>query len=867
MAASGTEDEPSGEPDSRFVRLLHSPVLLPLLTTAILILAAVVIYRGTHGIHWRDIRAGLAAVPMSTALLAAGFAALSYAAMAAYDVLSCRAAGIRTVSTRLAAFAGATGFAISNTLGFQLFTGGSIRMRIYRAAGLDVGDIGRIVAVSLLGIWFGLVVVIGVALLFDPAGIPWLHRQLPLSDRLAGVVILALLAGFLALLPRMRTVSILGWRLQLPGRRIAVAQLVAGAIDFSAAAACLYVLMPSDIGIGFAQFSVVFVLAATIGAVSHTPGGLGVFEAGILFGLGLHDRADAVAALLAYRVIYYLIPFALGGLAFAIFEMRVTGARLVPAARGLVRRTSPFVSRFLTALVFFGGLVLLLSGSFPAEHGRIRELRDLLPLPFTETSYMLASLTGLLLIVLARGLYNRLDLARRAVTALLIAGAAFSLLKGLDWEEATILVAIAAALQLYRGAFYRHGDWREFRPSPEWLTLVFAAIVSITLIGMFAFRHVEYRTELWWQFAWHGDASRFLRVTVALGIATAALAIDAILNQPLPVRPARVPIPKSVRRLLAQCPDTQPQIALLGDKSFLVSADESAFLMYAVSGKSLVTMGGPVGSQDGGRELIWRFAEIADRAGRRPVFYGLTPAMVPTYLDFGQAILKIGEVARVDLPAFDLEGPQKRDLRYAQRRASRDGLKFEVIPKESVGNHLEELRLVSDAWLDFKNGSEKGFSLGRFEGGYVKEFDCAVMRQEGRIVAFANLWRGADLNELSVDLMRYRRGVSNILMEAFFVELILYGKEQGYRWFNLGAAPLAGLVDHPLASTWNRLGTMIYRRGDEFFNFEGLRNFKQQFGPVWTPQYVACPGGLRIPQVLMDIAALISGRDFLLHRR
>jgi len=169
------------------------------------------------------------------------------------------------------------------------------------------------------------------------------------------------------------------------------------------------------------------------------------------------------------------------------------------------------------------------------------------------------------------------------------------------------------------------------------------------------------------------------------------------------------------------------------------------------------------------------------------------------------------------------------------------------------------LRAVSDAWLRRKVGHEKGFSLGRFDERYLAEFDCAVMRRGGTIVAFANIWRGAGRHEISVDLMRYMPGVSKVMMDALFAQLLLYGKGEGYRWFSLGAAPLAGLSDHPLASTWNRIGTFIYRRGDEIYNFEGLRAFKEKFSPTWTPQYLACSGGLAIPQVLFDVASLMAG--------
>jgi phosphatidylglycerol lysyltransferase len=473
----------------------------------------------------------------------------------------------------------------------------------------------------------------------------------------------------------------------------------------------------------------------------------------------------------------------------------------------------------------------------------------------------------LLLIVLARGLHARIALARTVAIVLLVAGAAFSLAKGLDWEEACILLGIAALLGFYRNVFYRKGNWRSFRPTPGWLALVFITLISFTFIGLLAYRHVEYSESLWWDFAWHGDAPRFLRASFALAVVAGAIAADALINRPVQARIGRVRIPPAVRQILEQSPDTQPNVALLGDKKFLIDEDERAFLMYGVSGRSWITMGDPVGKAEAGRDLIWHFAEEADKAGGRAVFYAVRPDMLPTYLDFGLAILKIGELARVDLPTFTLDGHERQDFRYAERRADREGLEFAILPKADIPPALPQLKAVSDAWLATKIGREKGFSLGRFDESYMREFDCAVMRKEGEIVAFANLWRGAGRHELSVDLMRYRPGISKVMMDALFARLMLYGRQEGYHWFNLGAAPLAGLADHPLASTWSHLGTFIYRRGDEIYNFEGLRAYKQKFGPVWTPQYLAAPGGLAMPQILLDVASLISGGPTRIFRR
>jgi phosphatidylglycerol lysyltransferase len=81
----------------------------------------------------------------------------------------------------------------------------------------------------------------------------------------------------------------------------------------------------------------------------------------------------------------------------------------------------------------------------------------------------------------------------------------------------------------------------------------------------------------------------------------------------------------------------------------------------------------------------------------------------------------------------------------------------------------------------------------------------------------------------------------------------------GYGWFNLGMAPLAGLGSDKLAPLWERAGSLVFRYGDTFYNFEGLRRYKAKFDPIWTPRYLACPGGLALPLILADIAALVAG--------
>jgi phosphatidylglycerol lysyltransferase len=270
-------------------------------------------------------------------------------------------------------------------------------------------------------------------------------------------------------------------------------------------------------------------------------------------------------------------------------------------------------------------------------------------------------------------------------------------------------------------------------------------------------------------------------------------------------------------------------------------------------------MGDPVGTPDACRELAWQFREMADQHGGWASFYEVGPENLPVYLDLGLQLRKMGEEARVPLEGFSLEGGARKGLRQAHRRALREGCSFEVLAREAVAANLARLRAVSDAWLHSKSTREKRFSLGFFDDGYLLRCPVGVVRRGEQIVAFANLWAGSAREEISIDLMRYAEEAPPGVMEFLFAELLLWGAANGYRWFSLGMAPLSGFEQHRLAPLWNRLGALLFRHGEHFYNFQGLRAFKDKFDPVWEPRYLATPGGLAIAFVLTDVAALISG--------
>ncbi|HUP88877.1 MAG TPA: phosphatidylglycerol lysyltransferase domain-containing protein, partial [Longimicrobiales bacterium] len=221
---------------------------------------------------------------------------------------------------------------------------------------------------------------------------------------------------------------------------------------------------------------------------------------------------------------------------------------------------------------------------------------------------------------------------------------------------------------------------------------------------------------------------------------------------------------------------------------------------------------------------------------------------------------KLGEEARVDLPGFDLSKPGKaKKLRQTKRNVEKEGFSFDVLQPADVRNQISTLRTISDDWLLNKNTREKGFSLGSFSEEYICNFPVAIVRRDEEIVAFANVWDNLRKTELSVDLMRYNSHAPTSVMEYLFISMMLWAKDEGYHEFNMGMAPLAGFHSRALAPLWTRAGAFVYRYGEHFYNFRGLRDYKSKFDPHWVPRYIATPGGLALPAILANVASLISG--------
>jgi phosphatidylglycerol lysyltransferase len=410
-----------------------------------------------------------------------------------------------------------------------------------------------------------------------------------------------------------------------------------------------------------------------------------------------------------------------------------------------------------------------------------------------------------------------------------------------------------------RRHFYRRASLLSEPLTGPWIAAVALVVIGTGWLMTLSFQHVEYQHYLWWQFELSAGAPRALRAAAGVLGVLAAYGVARLLYPAAPEpHPPTADELAAVREVVAASPTTSAHLGLLGDKRFLLNDTRSAFIMYGLEGRSWIAMGDPVGAAPTCRELAWEFYELADRHAAWPVFYEASEAMLPLYLDLGLALLKLGEEARVFLPDFSLEGGSRRSLRQTHHRLERSGCVTEIVPPAGVAGLLPELRRVSDAWLADKKTREKSFSLGSFTPTDLQQLPLAVVRVQGRIVAFANLWPGPPATELSVDLMRHTEDAPAGVMDYLFTDLMCWGRAQGYQWFNLGMAPLSGFEQRTLAPLWNKVGAFVFRYGDAFYNFQGLRQYKEKFDPQWTTRYLASPGGVALPVILANVASLVS---------
>lgn len=794
-----------------------------------------------------QILAAATAIAPRKLLLALGLLVASFLMTVVSETLSARYGDLRLSPGRAAA-AAVIAAGIGNRVSFGLLRSGALRYRLYGSWGVSGVNTTKILAFSAASYRLGYATVAGVGLLLMPSG------ALPLPE--GGGIALPLLGGLLLLAaPAYLLLAILfplgirtrATHLRPPKPKLALAQVVSAGAEWLAGATIVFVLLPANSGASYGLYLGAFALAKIVGTLSQIPGGIGVFDSALLVLLSpLYSVPVIAGALILYRVIYFVLPLVFGLGLLLIRELLYEQSRLRAAAHRFGSRVASVLPSAMTLALFLSGMLLLFSGATPSGSERMRILQTLIPLSVVELSHLLASVIGIFLLFHARGLQRRLHVAYSASVVLIISAILLSLTKGANYEEAIILSVVLGLIIPTRRYFYRPSRLFGSPLSTRWIRAIVLVLMVTAWLTIFSNRPVSLNRYLILQVTPEGDAARSLR---ALGGVIAVAAILLILRAVLCrlQAPPGGPIAESpmVRRIVTESSAGYANLALMNDKRFFLNQEQDAFIMYTPSGKSWIAMGDPVGPRSRWPELIWRFREECDRESSRPLFYEVSGESLPLYSELGLGPLALGAEARVKLKAFSTQGQDNHELRNAVNHMVREGWEVAVISPEESEELYPKLRSVSDAWLASKKTREQGFARGAFEPAYLRNFPLALVRRGDEVIAFANLWETNDREEASVDLMRHRPEAPSETMDFLFVTLLERARDRGFSWFNLGLAPL-----------WHRLAGILYRHGDQFDSFQGVRAYKEKFSPTWETKYLALPSGVSLPGALLDLTRL-----------
>jgi uncharacterized membrane protein YbhN (UPF0104 family) len=308
---------------------IANPKFLPHLGTAVfsLILLSAAFWALSHELkayHFQDILHSLGSLPKISVFWGIALTAIGYWIVTAYDWLALHY--IRhPLPYPKTAFAAFTSFALSNTLGFVLLTGSAIRYRLYLTWGLSAFEIAQVIAFGNLSFWLGMLSIGGVLFAIEPLSLPE-FLKLPIDSlQLLGGIFIAVTLGYLLLsfVSHNQEFKLRKWSFCLPSWQLSTSQIIISIIDWGLASSVLYLLLPHSETLSFPSFFAIYLLAQLAGLLSHVPGGLGVFETAIILLLSPTIPADqTLAALLAYRAIYYFLPFSIATFMLCSYEWR-----------------------------------------------------------------------------------------------------------------------------------------------------------------------------------------------------------------------------------------------------------------------------------------------------------------------------------------------------------------------------------------------------------------------------------------------------------------------------------------------------------------------------------------------------------------
>ncbi|MHA8137900.1 bifunctional lysylphosphatidylglycerol flippase/synthetase MprF [Lactobacillaceae bacterium Scapto_B20] len=638
----------------------------------------------------------------------------------------------------------------------------------------------------------------------------------------------------------------------------------------SCAALFLIIGALMHVNVSLAAVFPLFIIANVMGVIGMTPGGLGGFDITITTGLLMLgvDKPEALVWLAFYRIFYYVVPFVIALVLFIHDYGKRINDFLDDIPKTVLQRTAQvLVSIFL----YFSGIALLVSIALPNVVLVNSVYLSIEPYTFYFLNQLTTIIVSFILIGLARGYSSRINRAFWPTVIVLALAAGNTL-----WKEnfpinmSIVVVVLALLLWASRGALYRKRlsySWGQRIMDISIFTFTFAAYTFLGIYSRFRHHiHHGFFHGLFHQPNAYLFPSQQVWFAGFLGLLAASLILVIIyryfssketkwLDQPFNAN--------RVRHVIEEFGGNEvSHLAFVRDKEiYFYSEDDEdqVFFMFKRKANKLVIMGEPVGNPDKFSAAIDQFMVDADQIGLSLVFYEVGENFTMILHEKGFDFTKAGEEGMVELSKFTLVGKKHRGERALMNKFERDGYEFSIVNPPFSDQFMNELKSVSDQWLD--GNSEKGFSLGYFDSYYLNQAPIAIMKdKDGVVVAFANIMPTGEHDITSIDLMRSSADAPSGIMDGIFIHLFQYSLDQEYQYFNLGMAPLSNVGRSRFSFIDEKIANLVYKYGQAFYSFQGLRSYKEKYVNRWVPRYIVYRRKSSLIFTMLQILLIVNER-------
>ena len=628
--------------------LRHAPAVLGVL---LLVGAVYVVQREFRSLRVEDIHRALTAIPLRALVIAFGWTLVAYGVLTFYDRLGTLYAG-RAVSYRRVAFASFCAYALSHNLGFAAVSGAAVRYRLYAHWGLTTAQIARVIAFCSLTFGLGGMALAGLILVIEPGSVPFLGDHVPRWVMYVGAAVLwGIDIAYVTAARVFRRFQAFGHTIELPGLRMALAQVLLATADVAVTAAIFYALLPPAPGLNFMRFVGVYLASYSAGLLATLPGGIGVFDGAMLLGLAPYlDAPRIVGAILVFRLYYYIIPLFLAGSLFAGNEFLLRGRLLLRRGDGqsITRLAEPdFAVAAATGAVALCGFLLLSLGVLEQRPDFSWIDADFAAVA-AQAGEFVPSLIGAALMVLAGALSQRVNLAWAATIVLLLLAAAFTVVQQEPLWIPCILLLAALLIAPYRSAFYRHARLLAGPLQASTALPLFTLVVCVLALATFE-RHVRWLSDnSWWEVVLSPEVPNSLRASVA---ATVVLGLGAMWRLLRPRRVTWAPWGAEQRLRYASLGAVPP-----ADADGIVWGEaERAGIPFRRLGRVLPALGDPAGAESDRISAIWRMRDLAQQEARYPAVWRAGRALLRVYAGLGLSALPLDETG---MPSGTAEDPE-----------------------------------------------------------------------------------------------------------------------------------------------------------------------------------------------------------------